>query len=137
MKKNIFIALIIISILTIIGLVYFFFFRNIKNNLIQQDKDNTQKVSDVVDVKEPEVKQNIVISNPQGLPDSDFDGVSDEDEAKLGLNNADYDTDHDGISDKAEIDYGTDPKKFDTDGDGYSDAVEIMGGYNPLGEGKL
>lgn len=47
------------------------------------------------------------------------------------------DSDRDGLSDIEEKKYGTDPLNQDTDGDGYLDGAEVMGGYNPLGTGKL
>ena len=47
------------------------------------------------------------------------------------------DTDGDGLSDSDEQTWGTDVSRQDSDGDGYSDGVEVVGGYNPLGAGKL
>lgn len=47
------------------------------------------------------------------------------------------DSDQDGLSDQDEEVFGTDPLLADTDGDGYQDAAEIRQGYNPLGEGKI
>lgn len=41
--------------------------------------------------------------------DSDKDGLTDEDEIKIGTNKNDPDTDHDGFNDKMEIDNGYDP----------------------------
>lgn len=49
-----------------------------------------------------------------GTLDSDFDGISNNDERTL---------------------YGTDPYNPDTDNDGYSDKTEIDSGFNPLGSG--
>lgn len=93
--------------------------------------------------------------------DKDHDGLSYEEEMKLGTdpNNADtdgdgltdgqevkvyktdpknFDTDSDGLTDGDEIKvYKTDPLKKDTDGDGFSDGQEVQSGYNPLGAGKL
>jgi hypothetical protein len=42
------------------------------------------------------------------------------------------DSDYDGLSDDIEKKLGTDPFKDDTDGDGYKDGEEIDHGYNPL-----
>lgn len=70
--------------------------------------------------------------------DSDDDGLSDEEEIKLGTNPNSPDSDNDGLFDYEEVRvYGTDPLKADTDGDGYTDGQEVKGGYNPLGWGKL
>lgn len=73
-----------------------------------------------------------------GAPDSDDDGLSDEEEVRLGTNARSVDSDNDGLFDYEEVKvYGSDPLKADTDGDGFSDGQEVKGGYNPLGTGKL
>ncbi len=65
--------------------------------------------------------------------DTDRDGISNEEEAALGLNASEFDTDGDAISDKDELDvWKTDPKNVDTDGDGVRDGVEIVTGSDPL-----
>lgn len=65
--------------------------------------------------------------------DLDRDGITNEEETKLGLNPEEFDTDGDGVSDKAEIDvWKTDPKNVDTDGDGVRDGVEVVEGTDPL-----
>lgn len=70
--------------------------------------------------------------------DSDNDGLTDVEEAKLGTDPHNPDTDGDGLYDGDEVNiYHTDPLKADTDGDGYSDGVEVRNGYNPNGPGKL
>lgn len=59
-------------------------------------------------------------------PDSDSDGVSDQqDESPV-------DYDNDGLTDADEISRGTDPASNDTDGDGLRDGEEIYAGTNPL-----
>lgn len=58
--------------------------------------------------------------------DTDQDGISDAQEAQLGLNPSNPDTDDDGLSDGDEVNiYRTSPKAVDTDADGVSDFVEI------------
>ena len=47
------------------------------------------------------------------------------------------DTDFDGMTDEEEREFGTDPENPDTDGDGYLDGVEVLRGYNPNGPGNL
>lgn len=42
------------------------------------------------------------------------------------------DTDHDGLSDAEEARLGTDPNIDDTDGDGFLDGEEVRGGFDPL-----
>ncbi len=70
--------------------------------------------------------------------DLDRDGIANEEEKTLGLNEKDIDTDGDGITDYDEIRvWKTDPKNVDTDGDGYRDGVEIVSGNNPNGKGKM
>lgn len=70
--------------------------------------------------------------------DRDFDGLTDEEEAKLGTSSTTSDTDSDGLLDRDEIQvYNTNPKNPDTDGDGHKDGVEVRRGYNPIGKGKL
>ncbi len=54
--------------------------------------------------------------------DSDHDGLTDEEEKKIGSDPKKYDTDEDGLSDSAEVlSYYTDPKNPDSDGDGHKD----------------
>jgi hypothetical protein len=66
-------------------------------------------------------------------PDSDDDGVSDEDEHANGTDPMDSDSDDDELSDGQEQEYGTDPLDDDTDDDGVSDGQEVLVlGTNPL-----
>lgn len=62
-----------------------------------------------------------------GLPkDSDGDGLTDEEEAKLGTDPFKADTDGDGLTDYEEVKvYKTDPLNPDTDFDGLSDGDEV------------
>ena len=63
--------------------------------------------------------------------DSDGDGLSDEDEIKLGTNPNSKDTDGEGLEDKAEVDFGSNPLIQDTDGDGSNDYEEFINGTDP------
>lgn len=72
------------------------------------------------------------------LLDTDFDGLSDEEEKKYNTSIKEADTDGDGLTDREEIKvYLTDPRKEDTDNDGYSDGEEVKNFFNPNGKGKL
>lgn len=66
--------------------------------------------------------------------DTDGDGLSDVEEARLGTNPNKADTDGDGLSDGVEVKgnvgsckAGTNPLKADTDGDSLSDGAEVKG----------
>lgn len=69
-----------------------------------------------------------------GPKDSDADGLTDEEEQKLGTNPFDPDTDHDGLGDFDEVrKYHTDPLNPDTDFDGLKDGAEVFNyRTNPL-----
>ncbi len=78
--------------------------------------------------------------------DSDYDGFSDELEARLAQKGADlilpesrladrvevYDQDLDGFEDRKEIEQGLSPSSGDTDGDGFLDGLEVLAGSGPL-----
>ncbi|OGY43748.1 MAG: hypothetical protein A3B89_02640 [Candidatus Buchananbacteria bacterium RIFCSPHIGHO2_02_FULL_40_13] len=69
-------------------------------------------------------------------PDSDNDGLSDEEEKQLGTDPKNFDTDDDGLMDRVEVRiYQTDPLNKDTDGDGYEDGAEVINGYDPAKAG--
>jgi len=69
-------------------------------------------------------------------PDSDNDGLTDEDEIVWGTDPNNPDTDQDGLLDGTEVDIvqGTgcpNPLTVDSDGDGISDGEEVGAGTNP------
>jgi hypothetical protein len=70
----------------------------------------------------------------EDAPDSDDDGVSDEDEINQGTDPDDPDSDGDGLLDGQEGEIGTDPLDEDSDDDGLADGVEVGEdlGTNPL-----
>lgn len=100
-------------------------------------------------------------TRPDSFSDKDRDGLSYEEEVRIGTDPNNADTDGDGLFDGEEVNtYKTSPKNFDTDGDGlidtdeikvyksnpnkkdtdddgFSDGTEVKSGYNPIGSGKL
>ena len=74
----------------------------------------------------------LVIGCQQPIPtakaaDIDSDGLTNDEEKKIGTNPEDPDTDNDGLKDGEEVkSYGTSPVDFDTDGDGIGDGDEIL-----------
>jgi len=71
-------------------------------------------------------------------PDIDDDGFMDGDELELGTDPFDEDSDDDGLTDGEEVNmYGSDPRFKDSDGDGFGDGDEVSAGYNPAGSGTL
>lgn len=64
--------------------------------------------------------------------DTDRDGLTNEEELKLGLDPLEADMDMDGLADGTEVnDYGTSPRTADTDGDGVRDGEEVQVGSDP------
>ncbi len=146
-KKIIFISL---SVSAVILIIVFFVALNKwgspKPVGTEQPSAETQKPAESTGESGSVNNESGIINNESGiLPeqggvimDTDGDGLTDEEEAKLGTSPDNVDTDGDGLSDREEINvYKTDPLNPDTDNDGYSDGVEVKGGYNPKGEGKL
>ncbi len=116
----------------------------VKNSsTINNIETNAQADKDILPESEaPEITNNSTNQAVQPAAvqpvDSDFDGLTDEEESALGLEINNADTDGDGLTDREEAKvYLTDPLKADTDGDGYSDGDEIKNNYNPNGAGKL
>ncbi len=65
-------------------------------------------------------------------PDSDLDGLSNEQELDKGTNPLLADTDGDGLTDGEEVfTYHTNPTSPDTDGDGVNDGAEVLAGTDP------
>ncbi|MFH0853917.1 MAG: hypothetical protein V1891_00265 [bacterium] len=124
------------------------FIFNEKENLESEDRMRDEEAKEGADGEEgeeskfnpadAEIEKSKIENQKSVIIDSDGDGLSDEDEGKLGLNKNKVDTDDDNLSDREEIMvYKTDPLNSDSDSDGYSDGNEVNAGYNPKGEGKL
>jgi hypothetical protein len=80
-------------------------------------------------------------TNPRNKPnddylpmnDSDKDGLTDQEEERVGTDKTRADTDGDGLRDGEEVKtLGTNPKVRDTDKGGVIDGVEVNRGLNPL-----
>ena len=72
------------------------------------------------------------------INDQDADGLTGEEEGRLGTKADLADSDGDGLTDREEVQvYGTDPLKQDTDGDGPNDGTEVAAGYDPKGPGTI
>jgi hypothetical protein len=79
------------------------------------EKESTDGEVKVGEQKPEEAKQ---------VKDTDGDGLSDEEEERVGTDREKPDTDDDGIKDRDEIDRGTDPSGRNTDGDRLDDGVD-------------
>lgn len=145
-KKMIF-GLMLGALIIVIGGGYFSFRLMIDKTApvsteIKKEEANNDKTAPKVTAPAADETNNASnqLSQPAvGLPaDSDRDGLTDEEEIRLGINSNNPDSDSDGLTDREEVKvYKTDPLKADTDGDGFKDGDEIKSNYNPKGEGKL
>jgi hypothetical protein len=88
--------------------------------------------------------QEKIIGTDPSNPDSDGDGFKDGDEIKNGYSPLDpkqvklekSDVDNDGLSDRMELNFHTLLNNPDTDGDGFKDGDEIKNGFDPLSKAK-
>ena len=100
-----------------------------EKTLKEEEQKENAPVAPLEEVNEPAVAQPV---------DTDQDGLTDDEEKQLGINQNKVDTDDDGLFDREEVKvYKTDPLNPDTDGDKFSDGDEVKNGYNPKGAGKL
>ncbi len=74
--------------------------------------------------------ESILRSDPRSV-DTDKDGLTDLMERHLGTNLSSWDTDGDGLGDGKEVKFGSDPKDPDSDHDGLNDNQEFMIGTDP------
>ncbi|MBI5766065.1 hypothetical protein HZA71_02440 [Candidatus Falkowbacteria bacterium] len=110
--------------------------QNINNNNAAANVNNvnTANVNNVNN--NADVVNNANINQAAVAIDSDNDGLTDEEERKLGTDPNNFDSDNDGLTDSAEVKiYKTDPLNPDTDGDGYKDGPEVSNGYDPTKPG--
>ncbi|MDD5342438.1 MAG: hypothetical protein PHH01_04465 [Patescibacteria group bacterium] len=148
--------IIIVGVAVIIGLlaVGYFWWQNQKNdnqnnstpvNTNQTNANSNQSVntnqntntSSNANSNRNATATNTNTANPPSN-DLDRDGLTNDEEKKLGTDEESSDTDGDGLSDYQEVNiYKSNPLDSDTDKDGRSDGDEVTNGYNPAGEGKL
>lgn len=110
------------------------------NSNADNSNNQNQNANDQAAVPAPEdsAANNANANQPEPAMDSDKDGLSDQEENKLGTNTMAPDSDNDQLSDREEVKvYLTDPLNPDSDGDGYLDGAEVSNGYNPKGAGTL
>ncbi|MCK5320821.1 hypothetical protein KAJ61_05560 [Candidatus Parcubacteria bacterium] len=115
--------------------------KNINTQETEGIDEKTNKETEKINTDDV-VKDSIDDITEENLPqeelDSDGDGLTDEEEWRLGTAIDNVDTDNDGLFDREEVKvYKTNPRNSDTDGDGHIDGDEVAGGYNPLGSGRL
>jgi outer membrane protein OmpA-like peptidoglycan-associated protein len=68
----------------------------------------------------------LTVTGESGSADPDNDGLTNDEEKRLGTDPHNPDTDGDGLTDGEEVNkYKTDPRNADSDGDGLSDGDEI------------
>lgn len=77
--------------------------------------------------------ESVLMSDPRAI-DSDRDRLTDLEELELGTNLTDWDTDGDGLGDGQEVKFGSDPMSQDSDGEGLSDLQEFTVGTDPNDE---
>lgn len=135
-KKYIIIALIVLAVIIIVYggyLAYGRFFMALPSEELTGETGEQPAGDSPATQAEPKQEPTSVLP-----PDSDQDGLSDQEEKELGTNPNSVDSDDDGLFDREEVKvYKTDPMDADTDGDGYLDGDEVQRGYNPKGPGKL
>lgn len=125
---------ILVFLLLISGLVFVWRDKMFKTN--EEKKLDLKKQSDEQYQKDVKILDETIADAK--LTDKDLDGISDEEEKKMGTNIYKSDSDADGLLDSDEVKYyKSDPIKSDTDGDKFKDGEEVRRGYSPLGPGKL
>ena len=103
-----------------------------KTNPLVADTDGGS-INDGVEVGRGSNPLNSADDVPVVVKDTDYDGISDDQEGKFGTDPNKADTDGDGLKDGAEVyTHHTNPLKFDSDLGGIGDGAEVARGTNPL-----
>lgn len=122
--------------LALLGGGAYFFYASLNNSFVTEKNTNSNRPLFNANQSAP-LTNKILNANENLNADTDQDGLSDEEEERLGISPRLRDSDGDGLDDRSEVkDIGSDPSKIDTDGDGFSDGTEFENGYNPVGPGK-
>ena len=86
-----------------------------------------------IEAQNKKIKEFNDIIAPAAKSDSDLDGLTNDEEKKLGTDANNPDTDSDGLLDIDETQiFRSNPLKADTDGDGLRDGAEVRNRTNPL-----
>ena len=137
--QRLFIAAAVVIGLLLIGLGGWFVYKKVFTITVPEIVTEDSLINKKQDTQKPQPETPAVKPQPETPAiDSDQDGLTDEEEKKLGTDINLVDSDADGLFDKEEVRvYKTDPLKKDTDGDGHLDGAEVKQGFDPLGPGKL
>jgi hypothetical protein len=93
---------------------------NVEMSLVQQKITEQENINNALNLEE----YSELSENPQFILDTDFDGLSDDEELNYGTDIYNPDSDGDGLPDGWEVKYGYDPTNVDTDGNQIDDAEE-------------
>lgn len=131
----------IVVVIVLVGGLFFLFRKNIisTTNKLNQTVSQQENAKKEAEKKYVDNLKNLDLALDKARQvDNDLDGLSDEEEKKIGTKMDNPDSDGDGLLDGDEIRfYKSDPLKSDTDGDGFKDGYEVERGYSPVGPGKL
>lgn len=130
----------IILIVIIVGIAYAFLWYSANQDQMKQDAVNEQQIIEQQIEQEQPTQNTSDTTTPvqQVAKDTDADGLSDEEEARLGTSPIRSDSDQDSLSDFEEVrTWQTNPLNPDSDGDGFLDGEEVKGGYDPKGPGRI
>lgn len=134
-KIVILVASILIALLLLSGILWLIFQRQPITEPSEDITDSTitgQPLDDLLNADTSPVNSTVPGVNSTTLTDTDYDGLSDDEETIYNTNPKKKDTDDDGLSDREEVKvYLTDPRNPDTDGDGYTDGKEVTNFYHP------